>query len=415
MIVRKIRPEDYKRIHQLCALCFEYTWDDAGKTSEELFNEMQENPTSRTHQYWDHRWAAFEDDDQTMMSSFIAIPYQVNFDGHTVGMGGIGGVTTLPEYRKRGGVRACFEKALPDMYAQGMAFSYLYPFSTAFYRKFGYELGCERTLYKIKLLRTPDYKIDGSFHLLEPGKELLPDIQQVYDTLQKRYNMMTIEEEYEYAWVQKANPFRDKEYTYVYRSADGTPKAVVTYVPSKEEGDRELSHPTLDCTKRFWFVDIEGFQALIHLLKRLSADHSHILFNLPADIELGALMPEWSFTSITREKFEMGMVRVINVEQVLKMAKTRGNGELVIEVTDAQIKQNNGRFKVTFSDGYENKVERTNEDADIRLTIQDFSRLICGRYDVNQFRWMPDVQLLCDEEKAAKVFYLKPMFITRYF
>lgn len=415
MIARKIRPEDYKRVHELCALCFEYSWDDNGKTSEELFQEMLKNPASRTQQYWEHRWAAFEDDDQTMISSFIAIPYQVNFDGHTVGMGGIGGVTTLPEYRRQGCVRACFEKALPDMYAQGMAFSYLYPFSTAFYRKFGYELGCERTLYKIKLIRTPDVPVDGSFHLLEPGKDLLKDIRQVYDVWQKHYNMMTIEEAFEYAWVQKANPFRDKEYTYVYRSADGTPKAVVTYSPSKEEGDRELAYPTLDCTRRFWFVDIEGFQALIHLLRRLSADHSHILFNLPSDIELGALLPEWSFSSITREKFEMGMVRVINAEQVLKLAKMRGNGELIIEIADEQILQNNGRFKVTFAEGTENLVERTEASADIRLSIQDFSRLICGRYDVSDFRWMPNVKLLCESEKAGKVFYRKPMFITRYF
>ena len=132
MIVRKIRKEDLKRVHQLCALCFEYSWDGTSKTSEELYQEMIDNPTSVTHIHWQERWAAFEDDDRTMLSSFIAIPYQVQFDGHTVGMAGIGGVTTLPEYRRRGGVRACFEKALPDMYAQGMAFSYLYPFSTAF-------------------------------------------------------------------------------------------------------------------------------------------------------------------------------------------------------------------------------------------------------------------------------------------
>ncbi len=415
MIIRKIRPEEYKRVKQLCALAFEYPMDGCDLSPQETFDRLIQNPSSRGDIHWQERWAAFEDDDRTMMSSFLVIPYNVNFDGHTVGMGGIGGVVTLPQYRKRGGVRACFEKALPDMYEQGMAFSYLYPFSTAFYRKFGYELGCERTLCKIKLIRTPDYDIDGTFHLLEPDTNLTQDIRQVYDVWQKRYNMMTADEEFEFNWAKESDPFRDKVYTYVYRSAQGVPKAVVTYAPSKEEGDRELVFATLDCTRRFWFTDVEGFCALIHLLKRLSADHSHITFYLPADVELGALMPEWSFLSVQRQQQLYGMVRVVNVEQVLKLAKMRGNGELVIEIKDRQIVQNNGRFAVSFCEGCENQVERTQKDADISLTIQDFSRLICGRYNIEDTFWLPDVKLHCAPEKAAKVLYRKPFYITRYF
>ena len=410
MIVRKIHADEYKRVAEFCAMAFQWSFDDKGLSAKETLANMQKNPESRQDLYWDWQWAAFADDDRTMLSTFTVIPYRARFDGHHVGMAGIGGVATLPQYRRQGGIRACFEKALPDMYEQGMLLSYLYPFSTCFYRKFGYELGCERDLYKLRLEGMPKFSAAGSFHLLEPGADLLSDIQQVYDVFSGSYNLMTIDEDIEYDWVAKANPFRDKAYTYVYRSPDGTPKGVLTYKPIVDQGDR-----TLDCSERFWFSDREGFEALMHLLLRLKADHSHVLINLPTDAELGQIVPEWSFGNVRRSRHAHGMVRVVNAAEILKRARMRGTGELTIELHDEQIVQNNGCFHVCFKEGAVIAVERTSTAADIRLSIQDFSRLICGRYDVNDLGWLPDVQLLCEPEKAAKVFYRKPMFINRPF
>lgn len=407
MIVRRIRPEEYRRVQQFCSLAFEYPVDHPEMSAQEAFDQIIRNPDCRQDLHWDCQWAAFEDDDKTMMSTFIAIPYSANFDGHSVKMTGIGGVATLPQYRRRGGVRACFEKALPEMYREGYALSYLYPFSTAFYRKFGYELGCERDLWKLKLAGLPKSDVDGSFHLLEKGVDLKADIRAVYDAFAARYNCMTLDEDIEYSWVGEADPFRDKVYTYVYRAADGTPKGVVTYKPIVDDGDR-----TLDCTSRFLFTDVEGFRALLHLLMRLQADHSHILINLPTDVNLGALVPEWSFGNQQRRRFCHGMVRVVDAVQVLKLARMRGTGELTIELKDEQIAENNGCFHVVFADGKTISAERTDDAADVSMTIQEFSRLICGKHELAEAMWLPDVTINCDLEKAEKVFYRKPMFIT---
>lgn len=410
MIVRKIRPEEYKRVAEFCALAFQWSFTECNLTPEALLEKIQKNPESRQDLHWNWQWAAFAADDRTMMSTFTVIPYQVYFDGHVLPMAGIGGVATLPEYRRQGGIRACFEKALPDMYERGMALSYLYPFSTVFYRKFGYELGCERTLTKIRLDGMPVFEAEGSFHLLEPGSGLCGDIRQVYDDFASRYNLMTCDEDIEYDWVGKANPFRDVAYTYLYRSADGTPKGVLTYKPIVDQGQR-----TLDCTERFWFSDVEGFKALIHLLMRLKADHSHAQFFLPTDVQLGQIVPEWSFDNVHRTQQAHGMVRVINAEAVLRSAKMHGTGELTLQLHDDQIAQNNGCFRVVFKDGKVTAVERTASAPDMVLSIQDFSRLICGRYDVCDLHWLPGVQMHCSAEKAAKVFYRKPMYINRPF
>jgi predicted acetyltransferase len=175
MIIRKIKPEELKRTMELFSISFEFG-NDSNKSAAEVFAEVTENPQSREDVYWTEHWAAFLDDDKTMTSTFLAQPFPVHFDGNVYTMTGIGGVATLPQYRRNGGIRGCFEAALPDMYANDVSFSYLYPFSTAYYRKFGYEMGCERTQYHVRLSSLKTFAVSGNCSLVEPGNFVSDDI-----------------------------------------------------------------------------------------------------------------------------------------------------------------------------------------------------------------------------------------------
>lgn len=408
MIVRKIRPEELKRAEELGAHAFEFRMKDAEKTAQEMVEERTHSPQSLQAVHWASRWAAFLDDDKTMTCSFAATPFRMHFDGHDTLMFGIGGVSSLPQYRRGGGVRACFEAALPDMYAQGAAFSYLYPFSTVFYRKFGYELGCERYEYRLRLAGMPKVEVGGACDLLEPGKAGFAEAIRAIDAVwQRRYNCMVIDGDIDYQWIDRANPFRDAEYTYVYRSAQGEPKGYMTY-----ESDKPARK--VPCS-RFYFTDAEGFYGLMNLLHTLASDREWVEMKLPVDLELGALLPEWSQGMVECTRRQAGMVRVVNVVEVLKMARMRGTGELVIGVTDAQIAPNNGRFAVRFENGVTTSVEDTDAPCDIELTVQEFARLICGRSDLRAAAYLPGVTLHCAPEKAEKVFYKKPMYISHFF
>lgn len=409
MIIRKIRPDEYKRCQEFCALAFEYALEGADKSPEQMLADVRERPRSRQHLYWDSQWAAFADDDATMLSTMTVIPYTARFDGHDVPMTGIGGVATLPPYRRHGGIRACFERALPAMHEEGAVLSYLYPFSTVFYRKFGYELGCSVRRWKIALRGVPAGPVRGSWKLLERGCNLLKDIRQVDQPWQERYNCMVRCEEIEYAWVQEAHPFADRQYTYVYYGEEGAAQGYVTYRPVMDEGDRAL-----ECL-RFVFTGPSGFRGLMALLLSLSADHSHVILTLPDEIDLSGLLPEWSFGFVACQHQLRGMARVINAGRALRLARMRGAGRLVLEIADAQIPPNNGRFAVAFAPGRENAVSRTDDPPDIRLGIESLTRLLLGRHDVQDIPWLPDVQMLCSPERASPVFYKKPMFISQFF
>ena len=404
MIARKIRPGEFKRCRQLCALAFEYEMWDATLSPQAMLDKVRGDPRSMQDLHWDSQYAAFADDDATMLATMTVVPWTANFDGHAVAMGGIGGVASLPQHRRGGAIRACFAAALPDMFAGGTLLSYLYPFSTAFYRRFGYELGCDWIKCRLKLSGMPAPEVTGHWRLSEPDRPLSGDVRAIDRIREARYNCMVINGDTEYLYLQD-DPFVKKKYIYVYYDADNHPRAHMTVAPGNGE---------IDCP-RFVFNDREGFMGLLALLKRLSADHSHATLCLPDDVDLRGVLPEWSFGSVQRTVEQRGMVRAVNVEGLLRLARARGEGVLRVAVKDdLQIGQNNGCFEVDFAPGRENRVRRADAAPDIELTIQDFSRLIVGACGPDPM-WLPDMKLNGPVEEAAKLFYRKPTFISALF
>ncbi len=398
MIVRRVRQEEERRCHELFAAAFDQPMSPAAE-------EDAPGEPGRAVQ----RWAAFRDDGRTMMSTFVLTPFEVTFDGHAVPMMGVGGVATLPCFRKQGGIRGCFEHALPDLYRQGFLLSALYPFSDAFYRRFGYELGCACNEWRVKLSAIPAWEIPGSWVLLKPGEDLKDEIRAVNRRFEAMRNMMVHTVPADEAWIARANPFTDREYTYLYRSADGAPSAFVTWKPADEAEGR-----CLRCS-RFVFTDAAGFRALLSLLRGLSADFAHARFLLPLDVEPGSLLPEWSFGSVLVTRHEWPMVRVIRAEDALRLLKPAGSGRCVLSLTDGQIPENCGRFAVDFRPDGDNAVTCTDEAPDADMTIAAFSRLAVGRGLPEEDGWLPGLAVHGRRDVLSLLFPRKPHFITAMF
>ncbi len=404
MIVRKIKRDELKRCAQLAALAFEFPMEGAEQSPEAFGRQLTEHPNDAADANWDSQWAAFDDDGETMMATFAVIPWRANFDGHEVVMGGIGGVASLPQYRRGGAVRRCFEAALPDMYARGMTLSYLYPFSNAFYRKFGYEIACDEAVWRLKLAALPSLEAPGRWKLSEPGSDLAADVRAIDAVRQRRYNCMVLGGDTEYRWT-AADPFVKREYVFVYYDAAGVPSA---YAQIRARPGEELN-----CV-RSCFNDRAGLEGLLALLKRYAADHSHATLVMPADVDPRALFKEFSLGSVERRLLQRGMARVVNVEKALSLARMKGEGRLRVAVADAQIPENSGTFEVEFAPGAENDVRRTDAAPDVEMTIQDFSRLIVGCCALDA-DWLPDVKVNGDLERARQVFYPKGNYIVQKF
>ncbi|MCL1796291.1 MAG: GNAT family N-acetyltransferase, partial [Clostridia bacterium] len=86
-----------------------------------------------------YSWGAF-DGEGALVGGLLNFPLAIYYDGNAVGMGGIGGVVSLPEARMRGNIRNIFRAVFEEIRGTGGIFSMLFGFSEAYYRQYGYEV-----------------------------------------------------------------------------------------------------------------------------------------------------------------------------------------------------------------------------------------------------------------------------------
>lgn len=395
-MIRKLTTEETTRADELFAIAF-----------EQPLERRAADPASEDT---DTRWAAFDDATGNMMSMLVVNDYCVRFDGCGCKMAGIGGVATLPQYRRRGGIRGCFEAMLPDLYASGYDFSYLYPFSTAYYRKFGYECCVQKYQVSVDLALLRPQDTAGSLHLVESGSPMTDAVRAIDAVWEKQYNMMVLHDAGDYKWLEKQDPAVKQEFTYIYRAPDGTPKAYTVFTVANQPDGRSLI-----CSK-FFFTDKEGFSGLMGLFKSMASDHRFAKFPLPASVGMQYLFPEWSQGAASWSIRTDGMVRVVNAMHALEKARYTGAGTVCLRILDPQIPENNQAFLVDFSGGRAESVISAQLPPDATLTVQSFSALISGVCDFSEAaEWMPGITVHRDTPVLSQIFYKKPLMIADFF
>ena len=206
MIVRKLRANELYKASVVASVAFEIGEDfekakaeQMAMTPEQVAEKEKvvppENPLPSEY-FKTEVWAAMSDDEQTVYGSMEVPVYTVRFDGHLSVMGGIGGVSTLPPYRRNGSIRECMRAALADMNEKGFDFSYLYPFSRAYYRKFGYENSYEVRQWEADFKALRDYGSKGSVKMLLPGDDFSV-LNEIYNQRHGDHCLPSLRREYD--------------------------------------------------------------------------------------------------------------------------------------------------------------------------------------------------------------------------
>ena len=394
MIVRKTRPEENAAVNALFSVAFE---------------TAPENGPAREGDAGVCHWGAFSETGE-LMSSLSLTPFSVRFDGDVCPMAGVGAVQTLPPYRRKGGVAACFARALPELHDRGCLFAYLYPFSTAFYRRFGFESCVTRLACRLDLSQLKLPTAEGSFRLAVKEEPLAEAVRAVDWVWESRWNMEVIRDAGDYAWLSRLDPLQSREYLYVCFDAADKPVGYTLFSTREEPEGRNL------VCSRFRFTDRRGFFALLGVFHSLAADHRYARFELPADPALPYLLGEWSLGAAEFRLRPAGMVRVLNVREVLLRAACRGEGVLKLRIRDPLIPENDGIFALRFAGGRALSVEAAEGEPDAELEISAFSALIAGVCDFEgAAAWMDGVKVLRPGAPFEKLFYRKSMMISEYF
>ena len=378
---------------------------DARLIATVAFHMRMEDPEKarqESEQETDLHWGAF-DDDGTLMAHIVNNRYRSFLDGTPVCNGGIGAVSTLPEYRRTGAIREIFRKLLSHAYDDGEVISTLYPFSHAFYRKFGYETVCWKNIYEFSpAVLEKSYSFDGKAVLWKPG-DPVSEWTGLYNAFAAGYNLAMIRDDKLTEGHLKGEYFRDRKFCYMLREG-GCAVAYVIY-----QDVRHDPQAILDVQDLAWSGP-EGFRAILGFLARFSADYGLIRLFLPRDIELLSLVRTPLQYDIHRSAEQAYMIRAVNAVKLLETIRKPEGCHFTIRVTDGIIPQNNGTWLVTAD-----AVTATEKEPDVEVSEKALGQLACGAVSLAEALYREDTVVHRNRETLEKTFIRKPILVEEHF
>ena len=348
-------------------------------------------------------WGAF-DENGKMMAHIINNHYETWLDGTLISNGGIGGVSTLPEYRNRGCIRAIFGQLLPEARRRGEVISTLYPFNHAFYRRFGYETVRVGNEYEFPPAVLAGYRFDGTAELWKPG-DPVEEYTALYNRFARGCNLSMRRDDKTMLETQlKGEYYRDRLFGYLLREA-GKPVAYIIFQDIRHDPMAILAVSDLAWDGR------AGLQAILGFLGRFTADYGTVRMYLPVCLDLLSILQSPQAYDVRETAVQGYMIRPVNVQKLLEVMHKPAGAEFVIRVEgDGQIPENNGTWAVTLEAAAE-----TDAAPDLTVSVQALGQLAAGSVSLAEAVYRPDVTVSRNREVLEQVFRRKPVLVQDHF
>ena len=320
------------------------------KSGGQLSDSTREDP-ARTI------WGAYLDD--KLIAVTQAIDYQMRYEGQTVSMCGIGGVATLPEYRRQGSVRAIMRDVLRDCRDKGQIFSYLFPFSYEFYGRFGYGYGCRYMQVEIPMAALKTLPDAGSVKRCGPAD--LPAIEEIYNRFVENTNSAVVRSPGLWKSMFEYDPYADQVYTYLWSDSQGNPAAWMTCETKKTDRGDHFIMTDWAC------LSLKALSGLLAFIKRFDSQYALTTLKVPLHIHLSRLFPEPH--PISQRLEYSGQIRVVDIRRALELLRRpccpavmdsssaavhadhrkQADDELYLMVEDDFLPENSGRYTLDYS------------------------------------------------------------------
>ena len=394
MTIRKIENKDHFEAYKLAAYCFHQRIEVGEPDPQKIKEDTRQG------------FGAF--DEETLIAQIINHPFNFYLDGKIIKTGGIGAVSTLPEYRDSGAIRQIFEKLIPQAYKDGEVISTLYPFNHKFYRKFGYEVIPFRNEYTFSPDILKDYQTiaEGNSIKITRWKngEKADDYLEVYESFAKTMNLSavrTLEGMEKHLKYEKE--FIDRKFSYLFTKEE-KPLAylIFTDVYNSEAAELHVNEYAWTCRS--------GFNAILNFLSRFTADYGKIILPLPKGIDLLKIITSPNAYNIEKRTCQHFMLRVVNAQKLLEVIKKPADCNFTIKIEDELIKENNITLRVK-----SDSVTQSKDKPDIDLNIRTLSQLASGCSNIDEAMLRNDIIINSNEEMLRRVFTEKLIFVSESF
>ena len=390
MDIRQLNLEERLEALQISAVAFHWMPGDPEKQREELARKPEED------------WGAFAEDGR-LMAHIINNHFEVHFDGSVVPCGGVGAVSTLPEYRREGAIRKIFARLLPEAYRRGEVFSALYPFNHGFYRKAGYETSVWRRDWSFPASVLRGYCFDGAAEPWRPG---LPaeEYTALYGAFARGFNLAVVRDGARMLGVHLEDDGHHADRRFAYLLREGS--RAVAYVIYR---DRPGSDGRVLAVEEAVWDGRAGFEALLGFLARFSADFGRVELPLPDSVDLYRVIRAEDLYEIGCRPRQGFMARVVHVERALTLMCKGPDCDFTLRTEDPWIPENTGCWHVTAAGA-----ERTEGPADLTVSLQALSLMLLGRLTPEEAALRADVEF-AGTGVLDGVFTRRPMLVLEDF
>jgi predicted acetyltransferase len=308
-----------------------------------------------------------------------AYPFRVRLNGASVAMAGVTAVGTLPNYRRRGLLRATMKEALAGYRKAGQHIAILWASMGAIYQRFGYGLASQYITYVfdprfVQLQQPPP--VVGQVDMLTKD-DALPVCREVYKRFSAPRNLMI--DRHPLMWEAMLNRDTKPHYFAIWRDGEGTPRGYLIY--QTEEPPRDEPEPSPEQVMRVLDFAYETTEAWIQLWEFIRGHDlvERVYMNGVAedDPAMALLLEPRQLRRRTNDGIWM---RIVDVERALPQRPYAESGRLRIGIVDDDLcPWNNGIFEIEAdSDGA--AVRRVDGDPQLTMRPRALASLLSGMW-----------------------------------
>ncbi|MEK3704872.1 GNAT family N-acetyltransferase [Paenibacillus sp. FSL R7-0198] len=310
-------------------------------------------------------WGVYEDGQ--LGAKLHIIPFQTYIHGRSFEMGGIAGVATWPEYRRKGWVAGLLKHALEEMNRNKQSISFLHPFSFGFYRKYGWETYVEFKRYKVPTAHLPMKKATpGTIRRGDPGLSIL---KEVYSAYAERYNGTLVRDDAR--WENSVLVNGTSQKAVYYDEADAAQGYLLYEVKENKFTIKEIIYLNEEARQGLWTF-IANHDSMIQ----------EVTLQAPASDTLAFQLDN---PRIQQEIVPYFMARIVSVEQFISQypfASQDSPVQIVLQVEDTHAPWNEGVWQLNVAMNGTASIWKTSEpitdDQTIKLDIQSLTAVMMG-------------------------------------
>ncbi|MDF2924114.1 MAG: GCN5-like N-acetyltransferase [Paenibacillaceae bacterium] len=361
--IRTLRTSELEDSLQLSQFAFQYEISPLEK--DERLSRMKPEEI----------WGMFSGNGE-LEAQLTLLPLSTYICGREFAMGGLAGVATWPEHRRKGKVAALLAHALQVMREQGQTISFLHPFQFQFYRRFGWETYTEYKKYELSVAQLPRFEPVGGQVVRTADPSVLAS---VYDEYARRFNGMLVRtpQWWEQRIMQRKNAGGASA---VYYNDDGKPKGYMLYKV------RDYTMTVNEWVAHDAQAERELWRFIANHDSMLGSQGKIILQTEPGN-RLTSLLRD---PRIKQEIMPYFMARLVDAQAFLHRYPFAAGapGELSLFITDAHAPWNQGQYKLRlaadgtaradFLEGTVEAAQGTDGDNSISCSIGILTSLLLG-------------------------------------